>query len=299
MNATLLRKTAAPRPRALAFLALCKLRLNMLVMAAAGMAYVVAEPHGAPPGELPALMLGVLLAACGTSALNMALEGPRDRLMTRTCRRPVASGELSMAEAAVFGTLLSLAGFAVLLAWTNALTAALCGLTVALYVLVYTPLKTRTTLNTVVGAVPGALPVLVGWAAARGGIGPEALSLPAIVFFWQFPHFLAIASIYREDYRLGGFRMLPVEDPDGLRTGLRVVSAGLLLVPVSLLPAVTGVAGAGLYAPGALLLSLGYLAFGVRAAVRRTPAAWRHLLRASFLHLPMTFFLMMLDRMPS
>ena len=289
---------ASRRSRCRGFLGLMKMRLNGLVAVAASVGYLVA---GRVP-ELPtlvALALGSLLAACGTSAMNMALEADLDARMERTRMRPVPLGIVSAAEAGIFGAILALVGLALLLATTNGLATLVCAVTVALYVLVYTPLKTRTTFNTVVGAVPGALPPLIGWAAAVGDLPAGAWALFAIVFLWQFPHFMAIASIHREDYRRGGFLMLPVVDPSGLRTAHRAVSTALLLLPVSLLPAVLGVTAAPIYIPGVLALGLFYLAMAVRAGARRTQDSWRGLLRASFIHLTGLLLLLTAGALPN
>lgn len=168
--------------------------------------------------------------------------------------------------------------------------------TVVAYVALYTPLKPVSTWNTVVGALPGALPPLVGWAATCPGPLPaEALCLFAIIFFWQFPHFFAIASLHVEDYRRGGFAMLPVEDPTGLRTAHRVVSTALILVPVGLFPVFLGMAGP-LYLVGALALGLLYLGASLQAAWRRDRIGWRRLLFASFIHLPGVFLLLLVER---
>ena len=277
--------------------ALLKFRLNSMVVFATGAGFLIVRPTPGSAGPFLALLAGTFLAACGTSAMNQALEGNRDGLMVRTRHRPVASGQMAARDAFAVGALLSILGVGMVAVSTTWLAALLTGLTVGLYVFVYTPLKARTTMNTLVGAIPGALPPVIGWAAATGTLGPGAWVLFAIVFLWQFPHFFAIASIHREDYRRGGFAMLPVLDETGLLTSHRVVSTALLLVPVGLMPATMGIDGP-LYLVGAALLGLMYLYYSVRAAMLRTDAAWRTLLRASFIHLPGLFLLMLVDRLP-
>jgi protoheme IX farnesyltransferase len=167
-----------------------------------------------------------------------------------------------------------------------------------LYVAAYTPLKSLTTLNTVVGAVPGALPPVIGWAAATGRLGVEAWAMFLIVFLWQFPHFLAIAWIYRDDYARGGHKMLPSVDPGGHITGRQAAEYALALIPAGLLPAVVGLAGP-LYFAGALVLGLFYLAYAVRFWSDVSDATARRLLRASFLYLPAVLLLLLLNPLPA
>ena len=186
-----------------------------------------------------------------------------------------------------------------MLALAANLTAAGVALTtLVLYVFVYTPLKPVTTLNTAVGAVPGALPPVIGWAAATGRLGVEAWALFLIVFLWQFPHFLAIAWIHREDYRRGGHKMLPSVDPLGAMTGRQATYYALALMPAGLLPAVIGLAG-GYYFAGALLLGLFYLAAAVRFWSDVSDLSARRLLRASFLYLPAVLALLLLNPLPA
>ena len=277
--------------------ALMKLRLNLLVLAAVATGYVLGATTGVSLPQLGWVLAGVLLAGGGSSALNMAMEAERDRLMDRTRHRPVAAGRISKDEAVLFGALLSFAGVGVVALGGGWLAATLCATTIALYVAVYTPLKTRSTLNTWVGAIPGALPPLIGWAAATGGLSMPALTLFGIIFFWQFPHFFAIASIYKDDYKRGGFKMLPVVDTHGLRTAHQTLICAMALIPVSLLPAVTRIAGPT-YFTGAFALAMIYLVFSVRAAITKATPAWRDLLRTSLIVLPGFFVLMMVDRLP-
>jgi protoheme IX farnesyltransferase len=205
---------------------------------------------------------------------------------------------MSAPHGLIVGIALSLAGVAVLAAFVNFLTAGLGLLTVLLYVGVYTPLKRMTTLNTIVGAVPGAIPPVMGWTAAAGSLGLPAGILFAILFLWQLPHFLAIAWIFRDDYARGGFPMLPVIDPDGLTTGHQVALYCAALVPVSLLPTFLGLTGP-IYFFGALVLGLGFLAFGLRMARNRRGREARGVLLASVTYLPLLLALLVLDRGPA
>jgi protoheme IX farnesyltransferase len=186
-------------------------------------------------------------------------------------------------------------GIVHLLLAVNFLTALLAASTLISYVFLYTPLKQKSSLSTVVGAIPGALPPLGGWTAARGEFSLEGWVLFAILFLWQLPHFLAIAWIYREDYRRGGFPMLTVIDPDGDSAGRQIISNCLALLPVSLLPTILGMAGR-LYFIGALALSLFFLGCGIAVMRHRTNADVRRLLRASLIYLPMLLALMALDK---
>jgi protoheme IX farnesyltransferase len=217
--------------------------------------------------------------------------------MRRTANRALPGGRLVSSEAVACGVLLALSGTAVLLLGTSPIAAAIAVMTFVLYVFVYTPLKVRTTLNTVIGAIPGALPPLIGWAAATGGLGMKAWSLFLIVFLWQFPHFLAIAWIYRQDYERAGFRMLSVGDSGGRMTGRQASTYALALVPVGLLPALIGLAGP-LYFAGALVLGLFYLCEAVRFWRDASDQRARRLLRASFVYLPAVLILLFLNPFP-
>jgi protoheme IX farnesyltransferase len=178
---------------------------------------------------------------------------------------------------------------------TNPLTA-LLGLSVVVgYLFCYTPLKTRSTLSTIVGAFPGAMPPLMGWTAASGRMSVGAWVLFAILFLWQFPHFLAIAWMYREDYGRAGIRMLPVVEPEGRVTGQQIVAYTLMLVPVSLLPTLIGISGR-VYLYGALVLGLLFLYSSIRAAFSKSRQQARRLLLASVLYLPLLFVLMVLNQ---
>jgi protoheme IX farnesyltransferase len=242
-------------------------------------------------GHLDLVLLGhtvvaTFLVAAAASALNQWAERDVDAAMRRTARRPLPAGHLAPGQVLAFGLLLLAAGTTWLALAVNPLASALAALTAACYLLAYTPMKQVTSLATVVGAVPGAIPPMIGWAAARADLGAGAWVLFGIVFFWQMPHFLAIATLYRQDYAAAGFRVLSVVDPGGKSTGRQAVLYALALVPVSLLPAFLGLAGPWYFA-GALLLGLVYLGASVRLLLDPDNVTRaRRLFRISLLYLP-------------
>jgi protoheme IX farnesyltransferase len=240
-------------------------------------------------------VLGTGLIASGTAALNQWYEREADCKMRRTSRRPIPSGRLSAGRALAFGIALSVAGFLELWLGCNLLSGLLGLFTLVSYLFLYTPLKQRSWLSTTIGAFPGAMPPMIGFAAARNAITPEAWVLFAILFLWQFPHFYSIAWMYREDYARAGIRMLPVVEPDGKSTARQIVLYGLALIPVSMVPNLLGMSGR-LYLAGALLLGLWFLYSGVRVAAERTILRARSVLMASVLYLPLIYGLMLLDR---
>ena len=278
-----------------AYAELTKPRITSLVVLTAAAGFCMGSAAGIDYLRLLNMSLGIALLSSGIAALNQYLERDLDRLMRRTQARPLPSGKLLPREAALFGIALSSLAIGFLAVFINPLSALLGVATLASYLFVYTPLKTKTTLSTVLGAFPGAMPPFIGWVAAQGHVTVEAWILFAILFLWQFPHFLAIAWMYRDDYARAGIKMLPVVEPEGRVTGQQIISYTLLLVPVSLLPAVTGLAGA-VYLVGASALGLGFLFFSARAALVRTTWQARQLLLASVLYLPALFALMVLNR---
>src|SRR5262249_35866077 len=205
----------------------------------------------------------------GTAALNQWYEADSDGEMHRTRKRPIPAGRIGRIPAFVFGACLSITGFIELWLGTNLLAAALGLFTLATYIGLYTPLKQRSPICTTVGAVPGAMPPLIGYAAASGHLDAAALALFLILFVWQFPHFYAIAWMYRQDYARGGIRMLPVIEPSGESTARRVVLCSLLLIPTSLIPRFLGMTGF-LYAPAAIVAGLVLLYFGIRLGQKRS-----------------------------
>ncbi len=240
-------------------------------------------------------LLGTLLVASGTATLNQFMEREADSRMRRTAMRPLPAGRLSPSKAFWFGMMLSAAGAIYLWRLVNGLASALAVFTLATYLLVYTPLKRKTPFCTLVGAFPGAVPPLIGWAAARGGLNGEAWVLSGILFLWQFPHFLAIAWMYREDYARAGLLMLPPDDREGRSTTLRILVYSSALLPVSLAPVMMGQVGL-IYFFGAIILGLGLLGYGARLAVTRSKALARRVVLASVVYLPLVFALMMVDK---
>ena len=240
-------------------------------------------------------LLGTALVACGASALNQWLERDPDSRMRRTEHRPLPSGRLTPDQVLVIGAVLSAAGLLELMLAVNKLTAALGAITLASYVFIYTPLKRITTLNTLIGAIPGAIPPLMGWTAARNEVSAAGWSLFAILFLWQLPHFMAIAWLYREDYARGGFKMLPIIDPDGRRTAAQAVCHSIGLIPVSLFPALLGVAGI-VYFAGAILLSVAFLIFAIQFSRDLSPERARRLFIASIVYLPVLLGLLVIDK---
>jgi protoheme IX farnesyltransferase len=239
---------------------------------------------------------GTLLVAGGTAALNQYIEREMDSLMRRTAARPLPSGLLQPREVLIFGISTIVVGGAWLLLAVNWLAALVAISTSVLYLGLYTPLKTRTTLSTAVGAIPGALPPLIGWAAARGSLSLGGWVLFAILFFWQFPHFMAIAWIYREDYARAGIQMLPVVDKKGDATFRQIIMTSAILVWVSALPSVVGMAGIG-YFFGALVLGMILLQVGLWANRSRTNLRAKWLMHATVAHIPILLLWLVLDRL--
>lgn len=267
------------------FVALTKPRLTLMVGLTSLFGFYVASAGGIDARLLIDVLAGTLLSAAGAGALNMAMEKRADSLMARTSRRPVASGRMPVGTAVAFGGALASFGIVLLALRVNALTAGLAAATLVLYLAIYTPLKAVTPLNTVVGAIPGAIPPLMGWAGATGAIDAGGWILFGVLFFWQLPHFLAIAWMYREDYRRAGYPMLPVVDPEGGSTARQVILQTGALILVSLAPVWFGLAG-GLYAAAAAGLGALLLGFGLAFAKARTAVRARGLFLASLAYLP-------------
>jgi protoheme IX farnesyltransferase len=240
-------------------------------------------------------VFGTTLVAAGTSALNHYLERDTDARMRRTAGRPLPSGNLQPPEAFLFWLGLLLGGALYLAVATNLLATLLATVTSIAYLGVYTPLKRRTTLATFIGAFPGAVPPLIGWAVARGTITLDAWILFAILFLWQFPHFDAIAWMYREDYSRAGIKMLPVEDREGTRTFREILLTAAVLVPVSLLPALTGLVGAR-YFFGALVLGIILVEVCLWAAAAKSNVRAKWLMHATVIHLPLLLGLLIYDK---
>lgn len=289
--------SAAIMSRSASFLQLAKPRLNLLVLLTTLGGYYMGARPGLPRWQLVFALLGTALVAAGASALNQYMERDLDSLMERTRNRPLPSGGLAPSTGLVFGASLAVSGIVLLASLVNMLTAALALVTCVAYLVFYTPLKRITPLNTLVGALPGAIPPVMGWAAAQASLGPEAAALFAILFFWQLPHFLAIAWLYREDYARAGCRMLPLEEGGAKRTGFAAVLYSTAMVPAALAPALLGLAG-NVYLAGAVVLSLAFLAASIHMARNAGEAAARLLFRVSLFVLPLLFLLMALDKVP-
>ena len=277
------------------YLELTKPRITLLILICTAVGYWFGCGASFRWTILAHALLGTALLASGTSALNQWYEVDSDAKMRRTRRRPLPAGRIKRRHGLAFGLLLSAAGFADLWYGTNLLPAALGLFTLVSYLLLYTPLKQRSPACTTVGAIPGAMPPLIGYAAAGHGIDAGALALFLVLFVWQFPHFDAIAWMYRDDYARGGIRMLAVVDPDGESTARRIVICSLLLIPISLVPLFLGMTGA-LYAAAAIAAGLGVLYFGVRLGRERTLRRAHALLLATVFYLPALLCVMVLDR---
>ncbi len=283
------------RERVAAYTELTKPRITFLIVLTAAAGFALATRGRIDYLRMVTAMIGIGLLSSGIATLNQYMERDLDALMRRTADRPLPSGKLLPWEALVFGAGLTVLAEVYLAVLVNPLTA-LLGLTViAGYLFGYTPLKTKTSLSTLVGAFPGAVPPLIGWTAARGELSLEAWVLFAILFLWQFPHFLAIAWMYREDYARAGILMLPVVEPDGRITGQQIVIYTLMLLPVSFLPTALGISGK-IYLYGAIILGLLFLYSSVRAAFSQSRQEARRLLLASVIYLPLLFILMVVNR---
>jgi protoheme IX farnesyltransferase len=279
-------------------LTLVKPRVSILVLVtvAAGFVLGAAEAGAAiDPWALAAALLGTALVAGGAAALNQLIEKEHDGRMPRTRLRPLPAGRLAPAAALRLGGLLAATGLVLLAVRANLLAAAIALLSLAGYVLVYTPLKRKTHLSTLAGAVPGALPPLIGWAAAAGEIAPPAWAVFGILFFWQLPHFLAIAWLYRDDYAQAGFPMLTVVDPSGFAAARQALSASVALLFASLLPSLVGPAS-DLYFWSALGLGTAFLSLSAWLAAARSAPSARAVILGSIIYLPAILVILVLDR---
>lgn len=274
---------------------LTKARLSLLVLVTTLVGFL-AGWHG--PMDyvlLAATLAGTALCAAGAGALNQWWERDLDGLMKRTSDRPLPARRMHAADALLFGLLFSGTGLAVLFLFTNFRAGFLAFATIAIYILVYTPMKRISSLNTLIGAIPGALPPLIGWVAARGSYHLEGGLLFAILWFWQMPHFLAIAWMYREEYTKAGFVMLPGQDPSGTMTGRQAFLYSLCLLMVSLVPSLMAFNTAW-YFLGALVLGVGFCVMAMRFLVRRDRLSARALFLASIVYLPLLLGLLVATR---
>jgi protoheme IX farnesyltransferase len=283
--------TAQAKPSRLSdYLCLTKPEVTFLVLIATALGGFMAV-------ESPDLLrlfhavLGTALVAGGTAALNHYIEREHDAKMRRTANRPLPSGRLSGREALAFGVGISMAGVLYLAVLVNWLTCFLGLATLLSYLCIYTPLKRRTTWATFVGAFPGAAPVLMGWAAMTGSLSVGAWALYALLFVWQFPHFLAIAWMYREDYARAGMLMLPARDPHGDAAFRQILGYSLALIPVSLLPTLLGMTGS-IYLWSVAVLGLGFLYFAWHVSRERTKIGAKMLLHVTVIYLPVVYAVM-------
>ena len=277
------------------YLALTKPRITWLILMSTGVGYFFGARGGWHWLTLLHTLLGTALIASGTAALNQWYEREADAKMLRTQNRPLPAGRLNATKALTFGIVISLAGFIELSLGANLLTGLLGLFTLASYLFVYTPLKRRSPHATTIGAIPGAIPPLIGFAGACGTLTADAWILFAILFLWQFPHFYAIAWMYREDYGRAGIRMLPVVEPDGVSTCRRILLYSIVLIPISLLPKYLLMAG-NYYFAGALVMGLVFLYSGVRVSFDHSRVRARAVLLTSVVYLPVLYFLLLLDR---
>ncbi len=277
------------------YLELFKARLTLLVLLTTAVGYYIGYNGPLDFALLFHTVTGTALVAAGASALNQLWERNYDARMRRTQDRPLPAGRLQPQTVLTIGSICSVLGLVYLAFAVNLVTTALGAASLLIYLFLYTPLKRVTWTNTLVGAVPGALPPLMGWTAARGGLSPEGWSLFAILAFWQIPHFMAIAWMYREEYARAGFRMLPAVDPDGHRTGRQAVSHTFGLVIASLCPFLFHLTGPA-YLVGALTLGFAFLWFAVRFSRGLTLPRAKQLFYLSILYLPLLLVLMVLDK---
>lgn len=275
----------AHRSRTADWVELTKPRITLLVTLTTAAGFALATQGPFDFRAFAATLLGTALVAAGSATFNMVVEREVDKSMRRTANRPLPAGRIAPLPATLFGALLALAGTVLLLVETNLLTAAIGAGTFLAYVVVYTPMKRRSSLATLVGAIPGATPPVMGWTAAAGAIELGGWILFAILFLWQLPHFLAIAWMYRDDYRRAGMPLLTVNDPDGGSTARQAMLYAVALVPVSIMFSAIGVTGRP-YLAGALVFGALFLVAAWRFARDQSQARARKLLFASILYLP-------------
>jgi protoheme IX farnesyltransferase len=277
------------------YVSLAKPRLNALVVASSAAGYYLGAAGPIDPVAMAAAVAGTALVAGGAAVLNQVYERETDALMRRTRMRPLPDGRIAPADARIYGIALSAAGVLLLAVRANLLAATLALATLVVYLMLYTPMKRRSPAATLVGAVPGALPPLIGWTASHGAVSAGGLSLFAMVFMWQIPHFMAIAWLYRDDYGKAGFPMLPVIDPEGRRAARQALAFAIALGAASIGPWITGVSGSAYVACaaalGALLL---WLTIRFRSTVNDATA--RALFLATIAYLPLAWIAMIVDK---
>ena len=276
------------------YIALTKPRLNFLVVVTSAAGYYLGSESPISLWLMMQAVAGTALVAGGAAVLNQVYERDTDAMMPRTLARPLPDHRVTPGDATVFGLALSIAGIVLLALGANLLAALLALATLVIYLLIYTPMKRRSPAATLVGAVPGALPPLIGWAAAHGTVTVGGWILFAIVFSWQIPHFMAIAWMYRDDYRRAGFPMLPVIEPNGRRAGRQGVIFAAALLPISLAPTFVGLSG-WIYFAMALALSAALLVLSIRFAATRSDVSARQLFFGSITYLPLIWAIMILN----
>lgn len=290
-------ESAPPQNHPRDLVALTKPRITLMVLITSAAGYFLGAAGSPDPKAMLVAIFGIGLVASGTSGLNQVIERDIDSRMERTRRRPLPAGRVTVLAAGWFTALLALAGVVYLELFVNRLTAILAIASIISYVFMYTPMKQVSSLSTLVGAVPGALPIMGGWTAARADLGPGAWALFGILFFWQLPHFLALAWLFREDYQRGGLKMLGVLDPDARQTRSQAVLYAAALLPASLLPVAIGLSS-GIYGVAALLLSSAYLVAALQFFRHADIQSARRLFRMSLVYLPVLLLALSLDRGP-
>lgn len=288
-------KAIGLREKLAAYIELTKPRIAFMLVLTSAAGFYLGAAKGFDVALFVNSIIGITLLAFGVATLNQVWERKTDALMERTAKRPLPTQKISATEALVFGVSLCLVAEIYLASLVNTLTAVLGLVVIVGYVLLYTPLKTRTSASTAIGAIPGAIPPLMGWTASANEITLGAWALFALLFLWQFPHFLAIAWMYREQYRKAGILMLPVVEPDGKITAFQIVLFTVMLIPVSLAPFFIGFAGL-IYLVGASVLGIWFLYASVKAARAKSVEQARKLLLVSVLYLPLVFALMVFNR---
>ena len=273
------------------YIQLAKPRLNLLVVATSAAGYYLGGPPSTDLALMAQAVTGTALVAGGAAVLNQLYERDTDALMRRTRLRPLPDGRVSPADARVFGLVLTIAGLLLLATRANLLAAGLAFATVFIYLIIYTPMKLLTPASTLVGAVPGALPAVIGWAASHGSVGVGGMTLFAIVFLWQIPHFMAIAWLYRDDYRKAGFPMVSVIEPSGVRAGSQAALFAAMLVPITLAASTSAVSFTVI-----LALGLAQFALALRFAMARSDASARALFVGSITYLPLLWTVMILGK---
>lgn len=288
-------KTISLREKLAAYLELTKPRIALMLVLTSAAGFYLGSGESFNFVVFINAMIGITLLAFGVATLNQVWERKTDALMERTAKRPLVVGKITFNEALIFGLLQCVVAEIYLTFLVNGLTAILGLIVIVGYVLLYTPLKTRTSASTAIGAIPGALPPLMGWTSASNEITLGAWILFALLFLWQFPHFLAIAWMYREQYGKAGILMLPVIEPEGKITAKQIVIFTILLLPISVAPFFIGLAG-WIYLIGASVLGLWFLSASIGAARAKTNEKARKLLLVSVIYLPLIFLLMVFNK---